>query len=86
MPIISWIVIGLVLGYLARFVTRRRMGFVWTLLAGLAGAVVGGLIGRAVGWGGIVGNFSIWSFILALVLSIIALIVLYMLFPRRRRP
>jgi uncharacterized membrane protein YeaQ/YmgE (transglycosylase-associated protein family) len=86
MPLLSWILMGLVLGYLARFVTRRRMGFLWTLLAGLAGAVVGGFIGRAAGFGGVVDDFSIWSFVFALIVSIIALIVLYMVFPRRRRP
>ena len=85
MPLLSWILVGLVLGYLARFVTRRRMGFIWTLLAGLAGAVVGGFIGRLAGLGGVVGDFNIWSFVIALIASIVALIVLYMIFPRRRR-
>jgi uncharacterized membrane protein YeaQ/YmgE (transglycosylase-associated protein family) len=85
MPLLSWILIGLVLGYLARFVTRRRMGFIWTMLAGLAGAVIGGFIGRVAGYGGVVHDFSIWSFIIALLVSIVALLVLYMLFPRRRR-
>jgi uncharacterized membrane protein YeaQ/YmgE (transglycosylase-associated protein family) len=85
MPLLSWILAGLVLGYLARFITRRRMGFIWTLLAGLAGGVVGGFIGRAAGFGGVVNDFSIWSFVIALVVSIVALIVLYMIFPRRRR-
>jgi uncharacterized membrane protein YeaQ/YmgE (transglycosylase-associated protein family) len=85
MPLLSWILVGLVLGYLARFITRRRMGFIWTLLAGLAGGVVGGFIGWAAGWGGITNNFSVWSFLIALLVSIVALIVLYMIFPRRRR-
>ena len=62
------------------------MGFIWTLLAGLAGAVIGGFIGRLAGFGGITNNFSIWSFLIAVLVSIVALIILYILFPRRRRP
>jgi uncharacterized membrane protein YeaQ/YmgE (transglycosylase-associated protein family) len=85
MPLLTWVLVGLVLGFLARFVTRRRMGFIWTLLAGLAGGVVGGFIGRVAGYGGIIHNFSIWSFLIALLVSIVALIVMYMLFPRRRK-
>ncbi len=42
MPLLSWILVGLVLGYLARFVTRRRFGFIRTLIAGLD---------RGRGWG-----------------------------------
>jgi uncharacterized membrane protein YeaQ/YmgE (transglycosylase-associated protein family) len=85
MPLLSWVLVGLVLGFLARFVTRRRMGFVWTLLAGLVGGLVGGFIGRVAGYGGVIHDFSVWSFLIALLVSIVALIVLYMLFPRRRR-
>jgi uncharacterized membrane protein YeaQ/YmgE (transglycosylase-associated protein family) len=85
MPLLSWILVGLVLGYLARFVTRRRMGFVWTLLAGLAGGVIGGFIGRLAGFGGIVNDFSIWSFLIAIGVSIVVLIIVGMMHPVRSR-
>ncbi|HEX2040341.1 MAG TPA: GlsB/YeaQ/YmgE family stress response membrane protein [Acidimicrobiales bacterium] len=49
MNILAWLVIGLVAGALARLLVPGRdpMGFVATLLLGLAGALVGGFLARA---------------------------------------
>ena len=85
MALLTWIVVGIALGLIARWVTRRRVGIFWALVAGLIGALVGGLIGRLAGYGGIIGDFSIWSLLIAVACSVVALIVLAMIFPRRRR-
>jgi uncharacterized membrane protein YeaQ/YmgE (transglycosylase-associated protein family) len=85
MALLSWLLVGLALGFIARFVTRRRPGIIWTLLIGLIGAVIGGLIGRALGYGGIIGSFSIWSFLIAIGVSVVALLIFSVARPWRVR-
>jgi uncharacterized membrane protein YeaQ/YmgE (transglycosylase-associated protein family) len=52
--ILGWIVFGLIIGVLAKLVMPGRDpgGFIITILLGIAGAVLGGFIGRAAGWYG----------------------------------
>jgi uncharacterized membrane protein YeaQ/YmgE (transglycosylase-associated protein family) len=52
--ILAWIVFGLVVGIIAKLVTPGRDpgGFVITMLLGIAGALLGGFIGRAMGFYG----------------------------------
>ena len=54
MGILGWIVFGLIVGALAKLVMpgRDRGGIIVTMLLGIAGAVIGGMIGRALGWYG----------------------------------
>ena len=54
MGILSWIVFGLVVGVIAKLVTPGRDpgGLIVTLLLGVAGALLGGFIGRALGFYG----------------------------------
>ena len=49
MGILAWIVFGLIVGLVAKLLMPGRDpgGFVITALIGIAGAVVGGLVGRA---------------------------------------
>lgn len=84
MGILWWVLIGLALGFLARWVTGRRIGIFYTLAAGLIGALIGGFIGHFVGWGGIVKDFSPWSLVLAAAVAIVALLVLTSVRRRRR--
>ena len=52
--ILSWIVFGLVVGILAKLLMPGHDpgGFIVTVLLGIAGAVVGGFLGRAMGFYG----------------------------------
>ncbi len=52
--IIGWVVFGLIVGALAKLVMPGRDpgGIIVTMLLGMAGAVVGGMIGRGLGWYG----------------------------------
>jgi uncharacterized membrane protein YeaQ/YmgE (transglycosylase-associated protein family) len=52
MHIIGWILFGLVVGIVAKFLMPGRDpgGFVITALLGIVGALVGGFVGRALGW------------------------------------
>jgi len=49
---LGWIVIGLIAGAVAKFLTPGRdpSGCLVTMLIGIAGAVLAGFIGQSVGW------------------------------------
>lgn len=52
MELISTIVVGLIVGAIARFVMpgEQKMGWILTILLGIGGSVVAGYVGRAFGW------------------------------------
>lgn len=52
--IIGWILFGLIVGILAKFVMPGKDpgGLIVTIFIGIAGAVIGGYIGRTLGWYG----------------------------------
>ena len=52
MHIIGWIVFGLAVGIVAKFLMPGRDpgGFVITAVLGIVGALVGGFVGRTLGW------------------------------------
>ena len=54
MGIIGWIVFGLIVGAIAKLLMPGRDpgGWIVTILIGIAGAMVGGFLGRAAGWYG----------------------------------
>ncbi len=57
MGIISWILLGLIAGALAKWIMPGKDpgGIIVTILIGIAGAVVGGWIGSVVGFGSVSG-------------------------------
>lgn len=75
MGIIAWIVFGLIAGLIAKFLMPGRDpgGFIITILLGVIGAVVGGFIANAIGFGGVTG-FDLHSFFVAVVGAIVVLI------------
>jgi len=52
MTILSWIVFGIIIGALAKLVMPGRDpgGIIITMLLGIAGAVLAGWLGHALGW------------------------------------
>ena len=52
MGVLGWIVFGLVVGIVAKFLMPGRDpgGFVVTALLGIVGALLGGYLGRGLGW------------------------------------
>lgn len=84
MSILSWIVVGLVAGILAKALMPGRDpgGCIVTMLIGIAGALVGGfLVGLFVG-GDLITGFNIPTIVVA-TLGAIVLLLLYRLFFRR---
>ncbi len=82
MHIIGWIVFGLIVGIVAKFLMPGwdPGGVLLTTLLGIAGALVGGFLGRAAGWyreGDPVG------FAMAVLGAIVLLILYRLLAPRR---
>jgi uncharacterized membrane protein YeaQ/YmgE (transglycosylase-associated protein family) len=52
--VLGWILFGLVVGIIAKLLTPGRDpgGFILTILLGIAGALIGGFVGRALGFYG----------------------------------
>lgn len=52
MGIIGTIIVGLIVGALARFVLpgEQKLGWILTGLLGIAGSMVAGYVGQALGW------------------------------------
>ena len=84
MGFLSWIALGLIAGALAKLIMPGKDpgGIIVTILLGVAGAFVGGVIASLVGIGGPT-RFSIGGIILATIGAII-LLVLYRMLQRRR--
>ena len=76
MGIFTWIVLGLIVGALAKFVMPGDDpgGIIVTILIGIAGAFLGGFIGTAMGVGSVTG-FNMLSILLAIAGSIILLVI-----------
>jgi uncharacterized membrane protein YeaQ/YmgE (transglycosylase-associated protein family) len=74
MGIISWIIWGLVIGLIARLLLpgRQAIGLLWTIVLGVAGAVIGGLLATAIGVGD-TDEFDFGSFLIAVATSMLLL-------------
>ena len=82
MGILSWILFGLVVGIIAKLLMPGRDpgGFIITILLGIAGALLGGFIGRAMGF---YGPNEAAGWIIS-ILGAIVLLALYRMTVRRR--
>lgn len=79
MPLwLYWTLLGLIAGSFAKFLAPGRdpAGCIFTVVLGLAGAFVGGLIGSALGWGGVTqGRFDARSIAIATFGALLLLLV-----------
>lgn len=76
MGIISWIILGLLAGALAKWIMPGKDGGGWiiTMVLGIAGAFVGGWIGTMIGFGSVTG-VNIGSLITAIVGALVLLAI-----------
>lgn len=83
MGVFSWIIMGLIVGVLAKLIMPGNDpgGFIVTILLGIAGALLGGFLGSFFGVGDVTG-FNMVSVLLA-VGGALLLLVLYRLVLRR---
>jgi uncharacterized membrane protein YeaQ/YmgE (transglycosylase-associated protein family) len=73
-----WIVLGLLAGSLAKFLVPGRdpSGCIITILLGIVGAFIGGVIGTLLGWGAVnSGQFDLRSIGLATLGAILLLVL-----------
>jgi uncharacterized membrane protein YeaQ/YmgE (transglycosylase-associated protein family) len=86
MGIIAWVIFGFIVGLIARAVVpgRQQMGFVMTTLLGIAGSVVGGLVGSALSGASATG-LQTAGFLGSLIGAVVLLIIAEMAVPARRR-
>ena len=84
MGIISWIILGLIAGFIgSKIVNRQGQGFWLDIALGIIGALVGGFLFDAFGATGVTG-LNIWSMIVAVVGSIVVLLIYNAVTGRRR--
>lgn len=74
MGILSWILLGLVAGVIAKYLHPGPDpgGWLLTIGLGIVGAIVGGFVMSFVGFGGVSG-FNIWSVVVATLGAVICL-------------
>jgi uncharacterized membrane protein YeaQ/YmgE (transglycosylase-associated protein family) len=72
--LLTWIILGLIAGWLAGQVTRGHgFGCIGNVAVGLVGAVIGGFIFSALGFNGLVG---FWGSLIIAVIGAAALLIL----------
>ena len=74
MSILGWMVFGLIVGVVAKLIMPGRDpgGMIVTILLGIAGALVAGFLGRALGW---YGDNDPVGFVMATIGAILLLVV-----------
>jgi uncharacterized membrane protein YeaQ/YmgE (transglycosylase-associated protein family) len=80
--ILGWIIFGLIVGAIAKLLMPGRDpgGFIVTILLGIAGALLGGFLGRALG---LYGPEDVAGFVMSLVGAIVLLLLYRLVIARR---
>jgi uncharacterized membrane protein YeaQ/YmgE (transglycosylase-associated protein family) len=82
MGIVSWIIVGLIAGWLAGFVMKGGYGLIGDLILGVVGAVLGGWLASNFGFGAVTG-INVESIIIAFVGAVIIMFAVRLLSGRR---
>jgi uncharacterized membrane protein YeaQ/YmgE (transglycosylase-associated protein family) len=84
MGIVSWIILGLIAGFIgAKLVDRQGQGFWLDIALGIIGALVGGFLFDLFGASGVTG-LNLYSMLVAIVGSVVVLLIYNALMGRRR--
>lgn len=77
MSLLAWIFMGLLAGWIAKFILPGRQpgGLLVTMILGIVGAAIGGWIGTQLGWGSISG-FDLRSLALSVAGAVVFLLIL----------
>jgi len=81
--VLGWIVFGLIVGAIAKLLMPGRDpgGFIVTILLGIAGALLAGWLGRALGWYGPADGAG---YLMSIVGAIVILAIYHILFVRQK--
>ena len=83
MGILSWIVVGLIAGFIgSKIVNKTGEGLIRDIILGIVGALVGGWIFAAMGASGVTG-VNIYSIFVAVIGAIIVLLAYHAIFGRK---
>ena len=75
MGIISWIILGLIAGFIgSKIVDKQGHGFWLDIALGIIGALVGGFLFSLFGATGVTG-LNIWSMIVAIIGAVVVLLI-----------
>ena len=74
MSILLWVVFGAIVGWIASMIMKTRGGLLMDIVVGIVGALIGGFAMGVMGGAGVYG-FNLYSFIVALVGSVILLAI-----------
>ena len=75
MSILSWIILGLIAGFIgSKIVDKQGQGSWLNMALGIIGALVGGFLFSLFGSSGVTG-LNIWSMIVAIVGSVVVLLI-----------
>ena len=84
MGIVSWIILGLIAGFIgSQIVNRQGQGFWLDIALGIIGALVGGFLFDLFGASGVTG-LNIYSMIVAVVGAVVVLLIYNAVVGRRR--
>jgi uncharacterized membrane protein YeaQ/YmgE (transglycosylase-associated protein family) len=85
MGVISWVILGLIAGYLAKWIMPGRDpgGLIITMLIGIAGGVIGGFVATGLGLGKMDG-IGLYSILLAVAGALVLLIGFRLLRPQAK--
>jgi len=75
MPILSWVVLGLLAGFIgSKIVNKRGEGFLLDIVLGILGAIAGGWVFTLLGAGGVTG-LNLYSLLVAVAGAILVLVL-----------
>ena len=80
--LLGWILFGAIVGVIAKFLMPGKDpgGFIVTILLGIAGAMLGGFLGRTLGW---YGPNDGAGFLMSLIGAVLLLVLYRTMFARR---
>jgi uncharacterized membrane protein YeaQ/YmgE (transglycosylase-associated protein family) len=82
--IISWVILGLIAGFIAKWImpSPRPRGILSTIIVGIVGALLGGLIATTLGASDGVTGLNLWSIAVAIGGSVLLLWLFAVMFRR----